>query len=182
MRKLVSIVIVILITCFIPCSTLVRSEPISGETAGAAAQSRDTKDLFCNYAFSSFSLYSSFLSDYRQIGDYMVPVHGSTRTQARAYLTGGFTTDMAEAIIDECTIWNDSLRTLVIVPGDGIPVLTADDSDEIKVSSKDKNRIVLVREYNNCYREGDQYFFLVTMTSDGDTWKISELSFNAAKN
>jgi len=179
LRKLVSIVIVVLITCFIPGSTLVSSEPISGETLGVAAQPQDNKDLLFNYAVSSFSLYSSFLGDYRLTGDGMVPVHGSTRPQARAYLTGGFTPEMAEAIIDECTMWNDSLQALFIVPGDGIPLLTADDSDEIELSIKDKNRIVLVRQYNNCYKEGDQYLLLVTMTPDGDIWKISEISFNA---
>ncbi|MGE5389463.1 MAG: hypothetical protein ACM3PE_00190 [Deltaproteobacteria bacterium] len=178
MRKLVSIVILVLIICFMPNNSLVRSEPLSDETPGKH-EVPDSPAIIA-FAVRSFSLYSSFLNDYVQKEDQMVPVHGSTRSKAQAYLNRGFTPEMTEAIIDECTQWDDSLGALTIVPCDGIPVLTGEDADKIQLY-KETNKIILVRKYNNCYAEGDNYVFLVTMTPDGDAWKISELSFDAAE-
>lgn len=111
----------------------------------------------------------------------MIPAHGSTRQEARSYLKQGFTPEMSDAIIDECTAWNDDLAALTIIPGDGIPVLTAEDTKKVKVKMRDTNKVVLLMQYNNCYSEGDRYHFLITMIPDGDTWKVSELSFNSAE-
>jgi len=176
LRKLVWIKILILIICLIPGNTLVRSEPLP-TVSGKAPEPPDVQVVLAD-TIRAFSLYSSFLSDCTEKNDALIPLHGSTRAEALSYLNQGFTPKMSEAIIDECTLWNDSLGALTIVPGDGIPVLTVEDTEEIRLHAANRNKITLLRKYNNCYTEGDEYLLLVTMIPDHDAWKISELSFN----
>lgn len=177
MRKLAAIIISVLFMSLIPGTTLVRSEPLPAATELEAQDNQ----VIIGCAVSCFSFYSSFLADYFERGEYMIPVHGSCRQEARSYLNQGFTPEMSNAIIDECTAWDNVLASLTLLPGDGIPVLTAEDTKKVEVYLRDTNKVVLLMQYNNCYSEGDRYQFLITMIPDGDTWKISGLSFNPAK-
>lgn len=182
MRKLTAIVILaIIIIIGIPGSAVVRSEPISGQTPRPTleAASPKVKAVFAD-AIRSFNLYSSFLGDYQVKGDCLVPLHGASRREALNYLNNGFTSYMGQAIIDECTLFNGKLGCLVINPSDGIPVLTPQDADKTMVYAEDENSIVFLRKYNDCYAEGDEYLFLVTMISGDNSWKISDISFMAA--
>jgi len=180
-RKLTAIVILaIIIIIGIPGSAVVRSEPISDQTPRPTleAASPKVKAIFAD-AVRSFNLYSSFLGDYQVKGDCLVPLHGASHREALNYLNNGFTSYMSQAIIDECTLFNDSLGCLVINPSDGIPVLTPQDADKTMVYAEDGNSIVFLRKYNDCYTEGDEYLFLVTMISGDNSWKISDISFMA---
>ena len=182
MRKLLSGIILFLVLSGIPGGTVVRSEPLPDKSSMplALGSTSQTVNAVFSHTVESFALYSSFLEDYTLNNDYLVPLHGSSQQQAQNYLNSGFTADMAKAIVDECTVYNSKLGCLVINPGDGIPVLTNRDRNEILLYSENENKIVFLRKYNNCYAEGDEYQFLITMTRDDNSWKISDLSFTAA--
>lgn len=175
MRKVVPITLLILMICLIPGNALIRSEPLPAQAIEPNIPAAKAA------AINAFSLYSAFLSDCTQKNDALIPLHGTNRAEALIYLNQGFIPEMSEAIIDECTIWNESLGALTIIPTDGIPVLTDEDSEEIRLFWADRNKIILLRKYNNCYAEGDEYRLMVTLIPDHDTWRIGELSFNAAE-
>lgn len=180
MRRLVSTFILVIILMGTPAVKAVGPEPTRNrsEMPALAAATPRVKALYSD-AVRSFALYSSYLGDCRGNGYYMIPWHGPNRTAALNYLQQGFTAEMAEAIIDECTVFNNDLGCLVINPGDGIPVLNNDDAASIQVYHEDGKCITFLRKYYNCYAEGDQYIFLVTLTLTDKTWKISDISFTA---
>lgn len=178
MRKILVCLIVAMTICCVNGQALIKAEPFTNKSVVTKSlpDSQFPNEVLSD-VLGSFELYSSFLQDYNQIGDYQVPVHGKTQEEALDYLEDGFDRNMSQAIIEECTRWNDELQSLVINPGDGIPVLTRDDLNKISVKSSSEGKIVFLRKYNNCYCEGDEYIFLVTVSYIGQAWRISELSF-----
>jgi len=165
----------------IPGGTVVKSEPMSEKAMTPLMLSQadpEVKAVF-SHTVESFALYSSFLGDCTQNGDYLVPLHGANQPEALTFLGSGFTADLAAAIVEECTVYNSDLGCLVINPGDGIPVLTAWDRPDIWLTGKSENRIIFLRKYNNCYAEGDEYHLLVTMSREETSWKVSDISFMA---
>jgi hypothetical protein len=127
--------------------------------------------------FRGFAVYSAFLGECRSDGIYQIPLNGSNKARALNYLSQSFEPYLAAAIVEECTRWDDSVQSLVIIPTDGIPVLTRDDSDKIRTLGQDSATSVFEREYTDCYEPGDRYLFRVTMKKSGDNWKIGALEF-----
>lgn len=180
-RKLLPGLMLLVFLFGIPGGTVVKSEPLSEKAAPPLALDQADPEIKAVFSLTveSFALYSSFLGDYTLKGDYLVPLHGANQPAACNYLGSGFTADLAAAIVEECTVYNSDLGCLVLNPGDGIPVLTAQDGDDIWLTSQSANRIIFLRKYNNCYAEKDEYHLLVTMSREENSWKVSDLSFMA---
>ncbi|WP_054697746.1 hypothetical protein [Syntrophomonas palmitatica] len=97
MRRLFWGIIVTIILCFCQCTPVIQAEP--DKIKDIPLQTDAMTDML-----SGFAAYSSFLGECRCEGIYRIPLHGSSKVQAFAYLTQFFEPALAEAVIEECTL------------------------------------------------------------------------------
>lgn len=136
------------------------------------------KEAF-NDIIQSFALYSSFFNDNEQIGSFYVPIHASNRLTAINYLTEGFSEELAHNIIDTYTMWNQDINKQIIIPCEGIPVLTEEDISRTTYSYINNNTIIFQCCFSNCYLPGDIYLYQITAIYKDTKWKIDNLQFDA---
>jgi len=127
----------------------------------------------------SFQLFSSLFTDVYMQGDYIIPLHGQTMQELIDYLAEGFENDLASDIIETYFTWNCELNKPVVIPCDLIPVLTDLDRAEIKSFTDCYGNIYFYRFYDNCYYQGDRYYYQVSTYFTGYTWKIKSIRFES---
>lgn len=127
----------------------------------------------------NFRLLTDLFSETDLLQEYNVPRHATTYTQAKEYLSAGFSADMSDNIIKAYLLWKPTLNSYVVVPTDSIPIITEADEDYITINDIDPHNLKIERLYNNCYENNDQYLYTIMMNKKNEHWIINELSFNA---
>ncbi len=136
------------------------------------------EDPALNAMVDSFKLYYSFFNDCDYQQGYQLPRHGINRKTAIEYLSAGFETELATAIVDEYTWIMPELDCLAIKPGDGLPIINEEDLSHLTCSRINDSKIVFSREFTGCYSPHDRYIYQVEMRLYEDQWKISALSLD----
>lgn len=126
----------------------------------------------------SFKLYHSFFNDFDYQQGYQLSRHGITREAAIEYLSLGFETELATAIIDEYTWIIPERGCLAIKPCDGLPILHEGDLPPLTCNRINDRNIVFSEEFTGCYSPNDRYVYRVEMKYHGNRWKISALSLD----
>jgi hypothetical protein len=129
-------------------------------------------------AVDSFKLYSSFFGELYYLNDYLISQHGDTPEIILEYLSNGFNEDLAQDIIAAYTTWNPQLQKQIIIPCDGLPILTEDHFAEAEYFHPEKDFIIFKVILYDCYDPGDAYEFLVASEKTGDNWRIKSLRFD----
>lgn len=125
---------------------------------------------------NSFKLYYSFLGDVDSQQGYQLPRHGKNRAAAIEYLSAGFATELATAIVDEYTWLIPELGCLAIKPGDGLPIINTNDLPYLTCNQISNRNVIFSREFTGCYSPHDRYLYLVEMKLYEGRWKVSDLS------
>ena len=148
--------------------------PIAAATPEENLAPVDIQAGVLNDVINSFRIYSSFFKD-----DLCLPVHATNRQEAINYLTNGWSEELAVSIVDTYTYWDTNLKRLVILPSDGMPILSADDISKITCHKTGSDSILLKRFYENCYYPGDLYLYQVSAGYTGEKWIIIRLELEA---
>lgn len=125
-------------------------------------------------AVNSFALLAAFCNDADVQGIYRISRHGSSYATAYEYLREGFDADLASAILAAYT-FTGSDGTLMIIPCEGIPLLTASDRAQATIIPGPELTMVQI-PLQNCYRPGDHYCYQITSRLIDQRWKITALS------
>lgn len=122
------------------------------------------------------SVYESFLCEREEIEGMLFPIHGHSREEAEAYLQNGLTCSLANNMLLNYTRWNEEYDRLQLIPGEGIPILTAADFTDLTFRPLPDGSIIFQRDYQECYRSGDLYHFQVTCRQYDSVWLISSFT------
>lgn len=160
-----------LITLFISPVLAVNLSPARGTAAPPPA------DEAARAVLTAFHLYSSFLGETCLANGKAIPVHGPTPAQAINYLQSGFSQQLAVAIIDETTCWDKEQGTLVVVPKEGIPVLTEADLPLLVPTVCSEHQVLIERRYQDCFAPGDSYLYIVEVIKTDCGWRVNHLSW-----
>lgn len=124
---------------------------------------------------TAFHLYSSFLGETHLNNGKAIPIHGPTPAQAIYYLLPGFSPELALAIVEETTRWDEDKGTLVVVPRGGIPVLTEADVPHLVPVVCSETRVLFERRYQDCFFPGDSYLYTIEVIKTDGVWKVKSL-------
>ena len=122
-----------------------------------------------------FAIYSSLLEDVDSSSGYLISLHANNKDEAISFLSPGFEPQLASDIVEAYTQWIPGIEKLVIVPCDGIPVLTQADYNECSFYQANHSSIIFRRSYSGCYSEQDSYLFTVKLSYVDESWKIEKL-------
>lgn len=136
------------------------------------------EDIALAAMLNSFELYYSFFNDVTCNQGYQLPRHGKSREAAIAYLSIGFETELATAIVDEYTWIIPELNCLAIKPCDGLPIINIDDLPHLTCSQINNSNIIFSREFTDCYFHNDHYLYQVQMKLYKDQWKVSAINLD----
>lgn len=167
-RYLIFIVVILILFLTSPaaaCPQLIAVDPVSN-------------DLYDIYAevLCCMSVYESFLCEREEIDGMLFPVHGHSREEAEAYLQNGLTCSLVNNMLLNYTRWNEEYDRLQLIPGEGIPILTAADFDDLTFRRLPDGSIIFQRDYRECYRSGDLYHFQITCRQYDSVWLISSFT------
>lgn len=126
---------------------------------------------------SDFGLLSSLLGDVTYVSDSIYPVvrKADTYQEAIDYLSEGFSTNLADSIVNYYLAWDEELQGLVVIPTDSIPIITEKDRKQCFIVFISPYHAVVQALYRNCYAKGDSYTYTVHLQKVGIKWQISEL-------
>ena len=158
---------------FLPEPTLAQEEDTPTET---------TQQVF-RAVVADFAIFSSLTGDVRYVRDSVYPeiLQASTQEEAIALLSKGFQKDLARDLACYYLAWDEALERLVLIPGDSIPMITAQDESETEVIFRNDHQARLRRLFYNCYAEGDCYRYIIEAEKEGTTWKINSVSLDQIK-
>lgn len=125
-------------------------------------------------AVHSFSLLTAFFDDTEVQGINLISRHGSSYAMAYEYLLAGFDAELVGAILETYTFTNPD-GTLMIIPCEGIPLLTINDRAKATIIPRQNFTIIQI-PLQNCYQLGDQYRYQITSRLIDQHWKITALS------
>ncbi|MDD4626464.1 MAG: hypothetical protein PHP87_05210 [Syntrophomonas sp.] len=123
----------------------------------------------------NFQLYSSLLEDVDSSTEHLISLHANDKDEAINYLSPGFEPNLASDIVEAYTQWIPGIQKLVIVPCDGIPVLTQADYNKCSFYQPNHSSVIFRRSYSGCYSEQDSYLFMVHLSYVDESWKIEKL-------
>lgn len=149
--------------------------PVSPAT-GITDAEPSSEEIALEAMLKSFNLYCSFFNDCDYWQGYQLSRHGITRAAAIEYLSHGFETELAAAIIDEYTWIIPERDCLAINPCDGLPVLHAEGLPPLTCNRINDRNIIFSVEFNDCYSPNDRYIYQVEMKYYGNRWKIAAFS------
>lgn len=129
-------------------------------------------------AVKSFALLASFCNEADFQGIYPISRHGNSYAAAYEYLTAGFDDSMVAAILGTYTFAGPD-GTLMIIPCEGIPLLTASDRAQATIIPG-PDLTVIQMPLQNCYQPGDRYCYRITSRLIDQRWKITALSLTEA--
>lgn len=147
------------------CPQLTAVEPVSDDLSDIY-----TEVLHC------MSVYESFLCEREEIEGMLFPVHGHSQEEAEAYLHNGLTCSLANNMLLNYTRWNEKYDRLQLIPGEGIPILTTADFNDLTYRRLPDGSIIFQRDYRECYRSGDMYHFQITCRQYDSVWLISSFT------
>jgi len=136
------------------------------------------KEVF-NSMIKNFELLSFLLQDVYQQENYYIPVHGKNLQELTDYLAVGFEKELASDIIHTYIQWTPELNKPAVIPCDAIPILTNADIDKIGCFTDKTGNIFFYRFYENCYNQGDKYYYEVSNYFTGEKWKIQSIKLEA---
>ncbi|MDD3852046.1 MAG: hypothetical protein PHD40_00145 [Syntrophomonadaceae bacterium] len=168
----------LLIMIFTASFILFTSWPFSA--CNAALNNDDSEQVFMAMQHS-FKILHSFLFDVEVIGGNNVSLHGASIEEAYRYLCDGFTPSMAKAILICYSQWQPQYNRLIIIPTEGLPLITTGNNEDIFVKGFNHNEAVFSKYYYNCYAQDDCWQYEICLVSDCQGWKIDALSLNEIK-
>ncbi len=124
---------------------------------------------------NAFALYSSLLEDTDSPSGYLISRHADNTEEAIEFLDRGFTPSLAKNIVESYMQYVPEMQKLMVIPSDGIPILTQADYNECVYCQTQFNRIVFQRSYSGCYSEHDSFLFIVNLSRFDSSWKIAKL-------
>ncbi|HWP96502.1 MAG TPA: hypothetical protein VN426_06600 [Syntrophomonadaceae bacterium] len=127
-----------------------------------------------------FALYEQFLQSEPGPDGSCILVQAQTPDQARSFLEGGFTFDLADAICSNYTCWDSVQQRLLLIPQEGLPTLHPDDKSLIAFHQLNPDEIIFRCIYPNCYASQDAYVYSVKALCQNSIWKIDALSLEKA--
>ena len=167
----------LLIILFTAGFTLIISWPLSACTPVINNDSEQA----CMAMQHSFDILYDFLYDVEARGDINISLHGASKAEAYLYLCNGFTPSMAEAILLSYSQWQPQYNRLVIIPTEGLPLITTGSSNDVYIKYFNDNEAVFSKYYYNCYESDDCWQYDVSLISDTQGWRIAALSLYEIK-
>jgi len=160
----------IIITCLLThpaaaCPELMPVEPVTDQQAPVYAQ-----------LLKCLAVYEEFLSERDQIGDLLFPIHGRSVEQAQSYLQQGFTCAFSNNLLLYLTRWNSEYQRLQLIPGEGFPILTEADFNDLYYRTLDDGSVIFQRDYRDCYQSGDCYHYQVIIGNYPSGWLIESFT------
>ncbi|CFY00119.1 Uncharacterized, partial [Syntrophomonas zehnderi OL-4] len=151
-----------------------RLETISAQDYETPSEQSET--VFMS-AVRNFRLLSLLLGDTVYVSDSIYPVvrKADTYQEAIDYLSEGFTTDLADTIVNFYFAWDEEMQKLVVIPTDSIPMITEKDRRQCTIVFISPYHAVVQSLYRDCYAQDDIYTYTVHLRKIGVKWQISEL-------
>lgn len=164
-----NILLIMLITVGFP---LVTSWPLS---ACNHAIYNDDAEQACMAMQHSFDILYNFLYDVEVKDNINISRHGSSIEEAYLYLCEGFTPSMAEAILICYSQWQPQYNRLIIIPTEGLPLITSGSSNDLYIKQLNNNEAVFSKYFFNCYEPDDCWQYDVSLLSGAQGWRIAAL-------
>jgi hypothetical protein len=91
---------------------------------------------------------------YRRDCVYPVAVKAADQKEAAEWLRQGFCDELAHSLACFYLAWDEALQRLVVIPADGIPVLTRQDWPQTVITFRNEHQAILECLYDNCTHRG----------------------------
>jgi len=143
----------------------------------------ETEEQVFRSVVADFAIFSYLTGDVKYVRDSVYPeiLRASTQEEAIDLLSKGFQKDLARDLACYYLAWDEGTEQLVLIPGDSIPTITAQDEAETEVIFRNDHQARLQRLFYNCYAEGDCYRYVIEAEKEGTQWKISSVSLDQIK-
>lgn len=143
----------------------------------------ETGEQVFHSVVADFAIFSYLTGDVKYVRDSVYPeiLRASTQEEAIDLLSKGFQKDLARDLACYYLAWDEGTEQLVLIPGDSIPTITAQDEAETEVIFRNDHQARLQRLFYNCYAEGDCYRYVIEAEKEGTQWKISSVSLDQIK-
>jgi len=172
MLRLISIVvsyIIFLSLLFLPCQASIAS----GQPA------TDDFDIIFSDIVADYELFTSLCRDVYPFQQYNLSRHATSPDTAEAYLSTGFSPDLAQAISTCYLQWLPEIGKIAIIPTDSIPVITNKDRNCLNMQQISPEEITMERIYKDCYSLGDCYLYRITARRSISRWIICDLQLES---
>jgi len=168
MLRLISIVvscIIVLLVLAFPCQASIVS----------SYQATDDFDKIFFDMVADYELFTSLCQDVYPFQQYNLALHATNPDTANAYLSTGFSPDLAQAISTCYLQWLPEIDKIAIIPTDSIPVITNEDRGCLNMRRISPDEIIMERIYSDCYIIGDRYLYSITARRSSSRWIICGL-------
>ena len=161
---------------------IILAQPYGAEPVPAGAEdsrSKLEKQVFSE-TIGDFEFYTALISDvqYRRDCVYPVAVKAADQKEAAEWLRQGFCDELAHSLACFYLAWDEALQRLVVIPADGIPVLTRQDWPQTVITFRNEHQAILECLYDNCYAPGDRYCYQIEVEKYEERWKIASLTLH----
>ncbi len=174
MKKITLIFLITLILCFIN-GEAVFSKGLAGTYYIPASLASEEEYLDILQVALSFNVYTEFFKETTIIDGELLSANANSISDGLAFLSKGFSEDLAFNIINYHTYQNDSAQ-LAIIAKEAIPIFTTANLPYTNFCHE-KDRITLKVNYYDCYSLGDSYLYYITAYKDENRYIINDLQW-----
>lgn len=153
--------------------------PLNANGASSKPLSQAPLDIQEAYRHISddFNLYQQFLQ-VEQTAQGPVLINARNPGEACRFLAPGFGKDLSNAIWSSCTWYDQERERLVLIPGDGIPLLGKQEQGAVVYCQESDEILHFQYRFENAYRTGNAYLYEVEAQFTGGHWKIQALQLS----
>lgn len=148
------------------------------KTEAVFVQPLDKAPPYVQQAYSQvsadFEIYLEFLQVEESPGGLLL-LNARTPHEAQAFLSRGFSVDLADAICSSFTRYDRERERLILVPCDGLPTIGAAQKNGVQYYMEGQESIVFQYRFENCYQPGDAYLYCVRTRLEDGWWKVGAL-------
>lgn len=144
MKKLAAYTLILIVFFNLAPAPLYAAEnPIFNPEALSRAE---IKKLLLSELIYRYSFYNLFLKETHIEKGFIISDHGENNSEILKYLEQGFCAELAWQIINYATAYQPEIKKQVIIPREGLPMITEEDLPFIRWEIKEKE-IIFIRTY-----------------------------------
>jgi hypothetical protein len=151
--------------------------PCLAPTTASSAVTNDSDKIIADIV-ADFSLLSSLYQDVSPFQQYYLTLHATSPDTAKAYLSAGYTPDLAEAICECYLQWLPAIGKMAVIPTESVPLITDADRSYLKLRHTSPDEVIIERIYTDCYTPGDRYLYSITAQYVKSRWIISGMQLD----